>query len=96
MNPKLPLLGVSGMQVNGLVSKQAYETVDYCYPFSCIGVTSFWHQLEQYRESNTIVSDSKGKDINIGFSKLPVGPVHGERIRSLMGKQANNKPCYYV
>lgn len=39
---KLP---VCNKVVDGFVTKQANETVDYWYPFCCIGVTSFWHHF---------------------------------------------------
>ena len=66
----------------------AGKTEEPCNEFHAlfsVGVAPLVHHLKDNRKCHSIVDDTESEDVDIRVSGLPVGPVHGQGIRTFTG-----------
>lgn len=76
------------------LSGKAEGPADEFLAFLRVGVASLVRHLEYNRECHSIVDDAESEDVDVRVAELPIGPVHGQGIRSIYRYEFQNELGY--
>lgn len=81
-------LAVGNKRVDTLGSEQSYKSINQPRPFFPIGIAAFVEHGKEQRKGNTLVSDTKHKDIDVDLTEFPVGAVKAQDQSCLDGQKS--------
>ena len=85
-------LAVGHEAVDGGLAEEPDVPLHQLYPLLCVGVALLREKPEQQRECDALVGDGQDEGVDVEGAELPVGAVHREHIRPLVGQKPEDEP----
>ena len=81
-------LSVGNEGIDTLGAEQSYKSINQLRPFFPVGIAVFVEHGKEQRKGNTLVSDTKHKDIDVDLTEFPVGAVKAQDQPCLDGQKS--------